>query len=173
MLNYRSSKVKYGPSQGHARNGPSRRCITSIESRVVMRTAAVIIWGLALFVFTCASNSGFWNIGEVPYFRWSLEPNYHDFLKMDFRTSSSYVTQKIGHFSGFAIFAVLLFSKNKRMGKSIILAVLYAILTEFLQLYCGRHSRLYDIAIDTAGIICGMFIFRFLKYGLSNFSTLK
>ncbi|MGM0880098.1 MAG: VanZ family protein [Bacillota bacterium] len=82
---------------------------------------------------------------------------------MDFRMTISYISQKIGHFSGFAIFAVLLISQNKRMGKSIILAVVYAILTEFLQLYFGRHGRLYDIAIDTAGIICGVIILRMAK----------
>lgn len=124
----------------------------------------LILWGIVLFIFTCATNSGFWLTGEIPFFHWlPNDPNYQDLFKLDLKLTFRYVFQKIGHFSGFAIFTVLLFRYNRSMRKSIIISVAYAVLTELLQLCFGRDGRLYDIVIDSAGILCGMFLVRIAK----------
>lgn len=128
-----------------------------------MRTVILIFWGIILFLFTCAFNSGFWETGQVPVFHWLSEPNYHDLLITSFSFNSGELIQKVGHFSGFGIFAILLYIRINSIHKSLILAIAYAILTELLQLHFGRDGRLYDVLIDSCGVLCGLFCLRIIK----------
>lgn len=121
-----------------------------------MRTASVFIWGIVLFVFTCAFNSKFWETGQIPTFHWIPNPDFHALLKTNLTLSISNIIQKVGHFSGFAVLAFLLYRCNNSVWKSFILSVTYAILTELLQLYFGRDGRIYDIVIDTAGVFVAL-----------------
>lgn len=123
-----------------------------------MRTVLIIFWGIILFIFTCASNSQFWKMGEMPMFHWSGDPNFHDLTQLNLYHSSRFIIQKIGHFLGFAIFAILLYWRSKNIKISIVFSVMYAILTELLQLYFGRDGRIYDVIIDSAGILLGILI---------------
>lgn len=120
-----------------------------------MRTVLIIFWGIVLLVFTCASDSGFWVSGTIPTFHLSAPPDFHNLLTLDIRYTSTWIIRKIGHFSGFAILAVLLYRKNKSALKSILFSIGFALLTELLQLYFGRDGRLYDVAIDSAGVLLG------------------
>lgn len=127
-----------------------------------MKTFLIISWGVILFVFTCASDSGFWVIGAVPSFHWSASPDFNVMTKLDLMYNFGYVIRKIGHFSGFAFLAVLFYSQNKSIMKSIIFSISYALLTELLQLYFGRDGRLYDVVIDSAGILFGMIVMQMI-----------
>lgn len=120
-----------------------------------MKTVLIIFWAVVLFVFTCASDSGFWVSGSIPSFHLSDLPDFHNLLKLDMRYTSTFITRKIGHFSGFAVLAILFYRRNKSLGRSILFGVGYALLTELLQLYFGRDGRLYDVAIDSAGVVIG------------------
>ncbi|MCL6604705.1 MAG: VanZ family protein [Paenibacillus sp.] len=121
-----------------------------------MKTLLIILWGVLLFVFTCASDSGFWVAGTFPTFHWSTTPDFHELTNMDLMPTFGYIIRKIGHFSGFAVLAAFFYRQNKSIKKSIMYSVFYAIFTEFIQLYFGRDGRLYDVVIDTAGILFGM-----------------
>lgn len=128
-----------------------------------MKAVMLLFWGIVLFIFTCAANSGFWSAGVLPYFHWTPSADYHHLLQMDLYHTKAYIIRKIGHFSGFSIFGILLYRINKSYGKSILLSVAFAISTEIFQLYFGRDGRLYDMVIDSAGILTGMILIALIK----------
>ena len=128
-----------------------------------MKAAMLLVWGIVLFIFTCAANSSFWSTGVLPYFHWTPSPDYHHLLQMDLYYNKAYIIRKIGHFSGFSIFGILLYRINKSYGKSILMAVGFAIATEIFQLYFGRDGRLYDMVIDSCGILTGMVLIAWMK----------
>lgn len=118
-----------------------------------MRMFWVMAWAVVLFVFTCAANSSFWATGDLPIFHWTHSPDYHELLRMDLKATYGFIFRKIGHFSCFGFLAVLIYYRNKSVSKSIMYAIAYAVLTEFLQLYFARDGRIYDMFIDSAGIV--------------------
>ncbi|UQZ33138.1 hypothetical protein C2I18_05935 [Paenibacillus sp. PK3_47] len=123
-----------------------------------MKVVLVLIWGFILFVFTCAGDSGFWSAGDLPYFHWKGTPDFHKMLLTDLKLTPGYIIRKIGHFSGFAILAGLILHMSKKVSVSLVLSVGYAIFTEVLQLYFGRDGRLYDVGIDSAGVLFGLLL---------------
>ncbi|MEK4060382.1 MULTISPECIES: VanZ family protein [Paenibacillus] len=127
-----------------------------------MKTFVLIAWAMLLLVFTCASDSSFWVNGTVPSFHWSGWPDFHVLTKLDFSLdlmyNSGYVLRKIGHFTGFAVLAVLFYRRSKSTVMSILASIAFALLTELLQLYFGRDGRLYDVAIDSAGVLLGAIV---------------
>jgi hypothetical protein len=125
-----------------------------------MKKAMIFFWGVVLFIFTCAANSSFWETGSMPNFHFISLPNYNDIFIIDLKLTVAYVVRKIGHFSGFAFFAVFLWIQNKRFLKSVYYSIAYACITELLQLYFGRDGRLYDILIDTLGILFGLLVIK-------------
>lgn len=83
-------------------------------------------------------------------------PNYNDLFIIDLKATPAYVIRKIGHFSGFAFFAIFIWIQNRSFLRSAFYSIAYAILTELLQLYFGRDGRLYDIVIDSLGILMAL-----------------
>lgn len=130
-----------------------------------MRTLVIIIWAIILLIFTCASNSQFWKMGELPTFHWSPDPNFHELTDLNLGHSSRFIIQKIGHFLGFSLLGILIYWRSRNITFGIVISVMYAILTEFLQLYFGRDGRIYDVIIDTAGIVLGMLIIKIIQRG--------
>lgn len=128
-----------------------------------MKAVMLLFWGIVLFIFTCAANSSFWSTGVLPYFHWTPSPDFYHLLEMDIYHTKAYIIRKIGHFSGFSIFGILLYHINKSYGKSIFWSVAYAVMTEIFQLYFGRDGRLYDMVIDSLGILTGMFLLALMK----------
>ena len=63
---------------------------------------------------------------------------------------------KTGHFIGFAIFDFLLF--NWKKNHKVAIAVVFALTTEVFQLFMGRDGRLYDLMIDSLGVITIYFL---------------
>lgn len=134
-----------------------------------MRIIILAIWGVALLVFTCAADSNFWVTGTLPTFRFAASPDFHNLLKLDWMNSPAYIIRKIGHFMGFLMFGVLLFTVLKKYIASILYSVAFAVSTEIFQLYFGRDGRLYDVVIDSAGIITGML----LMYACRGYKRLR
>lgn len=54
--------------------------------------------------------------------------------------------------------AVLFYRRSKSTVLSILVSIAFALLTELLQLYFGRDGRLYDVAIDSAGVLLGAMV---------------
>lgn len=116
-----------------------------------------MLWCAVLFVGTCTVSASLLIHHFTIDFQLS-SPRWSELFKLDIiPRSDTFIIQKIGHFTGFFILSLLM-TRNGRQPKGLIYAVLYALLTEILQLFFSRDGRLFDVVIDSAGI--------FLAYGL-------
>ncbi|MBO0962190.1 VanZ family protein [Neobacillus sp. MM2021_6] len=128
---------------------------------IFVKIMLVTLWGLFLLLNTWTES-----IEKLMYlhtfgFNWVPNPDYLSFFYFNDFTlfHPEFIKVKFGHFIGFAILDFLLFNLFKSHKISIILAILFAIFTEFLQLFFGRDGRLYDLLIDSLGIITVFLIF--------------
>ncbi|MFC7395554.1 VanZ family protein [Scopulibacillus cellulosilyticus] len=119
-----------------------------------MRLLVVIAWALVLFILTCTENLDKLLLDHIVQFHFVTHPNFAELLIVngDDFTNAHYLIQKIGHFTGFSILALLLFELLGNRTKVFVISALYAVLTELLQLYFSRDGRLLDMGIDTLGI---------------------
>lgn len=117
-----------------------------------MRTILTIMWAIALFIFTCSLNFQLLIRYHIINFQFNPSPDWSELFNMDLQwKSTDWIMRKIGHFFGFFILALL----ASGFGKSRItfhLCVLYAALTEILQLFFFRGGRIYDVINDVLGI---------------------
>jgi hypothetical protein len=127
----------------------------------------VIIWGCILALHTWTENLGDLLRLQSIGFRWISSPNYLSFFNFTdiTRIHHDFVVVKTGHFIGFAIFDLLLFNWKKNHKVAIAIAVIFALTTEVLQLFMGRDGRLYDLMIDSLGV---MTVYYILKSNLFN-----
>lgn len=122
-----------------------------------MRGLFTLLWAVAIFILTCtASFTGFLENGEVR-FVWDGHPSFAKLLSpLPLHLSSGFLLQKCGHVFAFLILTFLLQTKYHSKRFIVVLAVSYASLTEFLQLYFSRDGRLFDIGIDLIGILIAL-----------------
>ena len=72
-----------------------------------------------------------------------------------------YVLRKCAHMTEYAILAVLLLRATRSYGWAFALAVAYAATDEFHQTFVrGRHGTPLDVAIDAAGALIGLLLWR-------------
>lgn len=117
-----------------------------------MRIIITLIWAFALFVFTCSLNFHLLIKYHIIDFRLNMAPDWSELFKLDFQWySTDWILRKIGHFFGFFILTLLAtdFGKSR---SALYLCVIYAALTEILQLFFFRGGRIYDVVNDTLGI---------------------
>lgn len=120
-----------------------------------MKLFVTIVWASAVFVLTCASDSGFWLKGEPPRFHWNGTADYAELAKGPTEWDRmEWIVRKIGHFASFGALAAFLVRTSGSRRASFIIAVLYAIGTELAQLHFHRDGRFLDMLIDAAGIVC-------------------
>jgi VanZ family protein len=114
----------------------------------------IIVWIGAIFILTCTSSfRGLMESGVVR-FAWDPQPVFTDFLRpLPARIGADFLTQKIGHVVAFFILTGLLQSKLRSNTIILLMAIFYASLTEYLQLYFSRDGRLFDVGFDTVGIL--------------------
>lgn len=117
-----------------------------------MRTLLTIIWTIALFIFTCSVNFRLLIEQQYVHFVFNTSPPWHELLELDLDfNDSDWILRKIGHFVGFGIL-FLLASNFGKYKSAFLYCVLYAMLTEVLQLFFFRGGRIYDVINDSAGI---------------------
>lgn len=127
-----------------------------------MRIILTVIWAFVLFVFTCSVNFHLLIRYHIVVFNFNPTPDWSELLKLDFQwTSHDWMNRKIGHFFGFFILAILSSSFGKYKS-AFFFSIVYAALTEILQLFFFRGGRIYDIANDSAGILFAYIICLFL-----------
>lgn len=117
-----------------------------------MRIILTGFWAFVLFVFTCSVNFHLLIKYHVVDFQFNPIPDWSELFKLDFQwTSHDWIQRKIGHFFGFFVLAILAsnFGKHK---SAFFFSIVYASLTEILQLFFFRGGRIYDILNDSAGI---------------------
>ncbi|GMA61148.1 VanZ family protein [Alicyclobacillus fastidiosus] len=82
-------------------------------------------------------------------------PDWSAFFTLDFQLKNpEWLITKLGHFFGFAIMDLLFLNCLRRGKTAVACSVMFAIGTEILQVPFGRDGRLYDVGIDTMGILC-------------------
>ncbi|WP_078409110.1 VanZ family protein [Priestia abyssalis] len=130
-----------------------------------IRLLLVLVWVLFLSVNTWVENLGALLSLHSIRFTWVSSPDFSSFFHFADLTEihNSWFLIKFGHFIGFAILNLLLYFwlKNHRM--SIVIAVMYAIFTEVIQLFVGRDGRLYDLMIDSLGIATEYYLLKKLN----------
>ncbi|EKN69381.1 putative integral inner membrane protein [Neobacillus bataviensis LMG 21833] len=136
------------------------------KSMLFVKMILVIIWGLFLLLSTWTESLE--QLLELHSFgfKWVATPDFKSFIYFNDLTlvHPDYVEVKLGHFIGFAIMDVLLFNLLKSHKYSIGIALFFAFLTEFLQLFFGRDGRLYDLIIDSLGVLTVYFLLIKIKY---------
>lgn len=131
-----------------------------IKALLKKKLLLVIIWGCILALNTWTDNLGDLLRLKSIGFRWISHPNYLSFFNLlDItRIHHNFVIVKAGHFIGFAIFDFLLFNWKRDHKTAIVTSVIFALTTEILQLFMGRDGRLYDLIIDSLGVITVYFL---------------
>ncbi|MGG4042738.1 VanZ family protein [Bacillus smithii] len=116
---------------------------------------AVILWGLFLGIHTWTENLEALLRFQTIKFEWHSSPDFLQFFNFyDIQLIHPYwFWIKLGHFTGFAIMDVLLYIWLKDHKQSILISVAFAFTTEILQLFFGRDGRLYDLLIDSFGVL--------------------
>jgi hypothetical protein len=119
-----------------------------------MRVLLGFLWAVILFICTCTANFQALITDHFIRFFFTGHPHWEDLLKInDINLHDKfYVIQKIGHFSGFFLLALILTVLGRRRS-GIYLSIGYAVSTEILQLYFYRDGRIVDMFIDTFGIL--------------------
>jgi VanZ family protein len=71
------------------------------------------------------------------------------------------ILRKCAHATEYAVLAVLLVRALEREAPALALGVLYAASDEVHQAFVrGRHASPIDVAIDTVGLVLGLFVWR-------------
>lgn len=123
--------------------------------RNAVKLIAIIIWGLVLCLNTWTESLekfiDFQSIG----FQWDPSPNFLEFFNFYDLTliHRNFVIVKLGHFMGFAVMDVLIYSLLKSHRRSVAISIIFALFTEVLQLFFGRDGRFYDLCIDSLGVL--------------------
>lgn len=130
----------------------------------------VMAWGIVLCFPIFTDNLEALLSHQTVNFTWNSTPDFHRFLYFSDITliHPFFYVVKLGHFIGFAILDLLLFNWLSSHSKSVLLAFGIAVLTEVLQLFFGRDGRLYDVMIDSLGILS---VYVLLKSSIKKEST--
>ncbi|WP_416828291.1 VanZ family protein [Ectobacillus polymachus] len=125
----------------------------------------VIVWGLFLCMNIFAENLDSLLTLRSLDFHWNSSPNYMSFFNMvDITEIHSYwFLVKSGHFIGFAIMNLLLYNLLGSYKKSIAITISFAVGSEVLQLFFGRDGRLYDVVIDSMGVLTEYYFLRKIR----------
>ncbi|WHY71982.1 VanZ family protein [Fictibacillus enclensis] len=114
----------------------------------------VVAWTLFLGIHTFTDNLEALLGSQIIEFRLTSPDFSHFFSFSDITLiHPNFILIKTGHFLGFAIMDLLLFAWLGKHGRAAVLSFGFAVFTEVMQLYFGRDGRLYDVIIDTMGII--------------------
>ncbi|TWD98883.1 VanZ like protein [Neobacillus bataviensis] len=132
----------------------------SPKKQIFIKPLLIVLWGLFLLLNTWTES-----IEKLMYlhtfgFRWVPHPDFLSFFIFNDITlvHSEFIKVKSGHFIGFAILDFLIFTLIKNHKYSIGIALVFAFITEFFQLFFGRDGRFYDLIIDSLGIFSVYFL---------------
>lgn len=116
----------------------------------------LILWLLLLLVGIFVSSvTALMHLSSIS-FHFDRHPYWAQFFWMDFYwhlNNLGWWITKFGHLVGFGMLELLMTLVFRRAGPAAVLAFLFAVATEVLQIPLGRDGRLYDVYVDTCGII--------------------
>lgn len=125
----------------------------------MLRSVVFIFWSGLLFLFTCTESMEQFVHQGVITFSWSPQPNLNEFLyPLPTSPDIAFISRKMGHALSFFILSLLSFSLFLSIRKMLMISLLYAVISEVLQLFFHRGGRLFDIGFDGIGIIGALLI---------------
>jgi len=120
-----------------------------------------LLYSWICFIFICTCTSSFKELagtGEIR-FLWDNQPDFSELLlPLPQEINGIFLIQKSGHVLSFLILTILLHANFKSQAACFSLALIYAAITELLQLFFSRDGRLFDIGIDALGIFLALAI---------------
>ncbi|WP_336990477.1 VanZ family protein [Bacillus infantis] len=128
-----------------------------------MRILFVVMMSVFIFVCTCSSNfADLRDSGEV-HFKWQGNPSFEELLlPWPSGADKNFAYQKAGHALAFFMLTGGLLSLIPQ-AYSAIIAAIYALATEFLQLYFMRSGLLLDVMVDCGGISLALLVYSLIK----------
>jgi VanZ family protein len=125
----------------------------------MVRLVVFICWSGLLFLFTCTESMEQFVQQGIINFSWSPQPNFYEFLyPLPTSPDTAFISRKMGHALSFFILSLLSFSLFLSIRKMLTISLLYAVITEVLQLFFHRGGRLFDIGFDGIGILGALII---------------
>ncbi|MBT2687204.1 VanZ family protein [Bacillus sp. ISL-47] len=134
----------------------------------MLRQVILIGWAGVIFICTCvASIETAVETMSIQFF-WTPEPPMKDLLQpLPANLSTAFLLRKAGHAFVFFIFTMALYLVHPSVSLNVLYSFVYAVITEFLQLFFMRDGRLFDVAFDSLGIFTAVLLIvigrRFLK----------
>jgi hypothetical protein len=134
--------------------------VASSYSIVLIQSLLVIFWGIFLGVFILSENLESLLLFKNVDFTWDPSPDFSTFFNLYdiIEIHPWWFMVKGGHFIGFAIMEVLLYWRLRNSIIAMIMSIMFATFTEILQLFFGRDGRLYDIVIDSLGVLIALYL---------------
>jgi VanZ family protein len=101
-------------------------------------------------------------------FDWTMEPPVEEMLELlPVERSIAFLLRKAGHALVFFIFTFALYMVYPSLSLNVLYSLVYAVMTEFLQLFFMRDGRVFDVVFDSLGILAAALLIvmsrRFLK----------
>ena len=128
----------------------------------------MVLW--MIFIFIMSSMNETISSNQSGFFV-SLIANLFNIKNIEILTT---IVRKMAHFTEYFILGILVINSldisNKRYLYSFIIGFIYAISDEIHQLFItGRSGKIFDVLIDSLGIIMSIFIYKAYK----NLTKLK
>lgn len=128
------------------------------------KMALAVLWAALIVVATCNNDAEAFLFDQEVRFSMTATPEFVDLLVLDDIdfTDDFYFLQKTGHFLSFALLFVLLYTALRSRKTAFFICLVFAFLTEVLQLYFERDGRLFDVFIDVLGALLALVLVKVL-----------
>ncbi|WP_419881668.1 VanZ family protein [Peribacillus sp. B-H-3] len=141
-------------------NQPQTNETVARKDKKLFKILVIMAWGFVLCVNTWTKSLEQFLDFKSLGFTWNPSPDFVSFFYFYDLTliHQDFFIVKLGHFLGFAVMDLLLYWLFKNHKRAILISFAFAFFTEFFQLFFGRDGRLYDLGIDTLGILFVSFL---------------
>lgn len=124
-----------------------------------MRLIFLIVWAGVIFICTCAESFDAMAETKNIQFNWTLEPPAEKMLEpLPADLSAAFLLRKAGHAMVFFIFTLALYFVFPSPFLNFLSSLVYAVLTEILQLFFMRDGRLFDVGFDSLGAFAAVLL---------------
>lgn len=130
----------------------------------MLRILFVLSWAGLIFILTCTSSLEKVMETHKLYFHWNSEPVILEILEpLPNEVTLQFIHQKIGHVLVFFILTIGVYCAFPFRYVYGVFPLIYALLTEVLQLFFMRDGRFFDVAFDSGGIFVAILIIQMSK----------
>lgn len=121
----------------------------------------LLLWMVTIFIVTSTNDVSGLLMGKIKFV---FDPNPEwDNLFVLYPISDISNMESLGHFLMFFVLISLLMTVSGKIIRSGVIAILYGMATEILQLYFGRGAEVYDILADVSGVLVFMLLYGMTK----------